>query len=150
MQMSGADIVIEYLKAEGVTHVFGVVGSSILDLMDSLARSPQIRYVQTQHEQAAAYMADGYARVTGRPGVCVATVGPGATNLIGGVAQAFLESSPVLALCGEVHTLQKPADLIPAYRRALASMRPALVDVVIGNDWDELEAPTKLRVADRY
>lgn len=105
MQMSGADIIVEYLKAEGVTHVFGVVGSSILDLMDALARSPQIRYVQTQHEQAAAYMADGYARVTGRPGVCVATVGPGATNLIGGVAQAFLESSPVIALCGEVHTL---------------------------------------------
>ena len=105
MQVSGADVVVECLKAEDVTHVFGVVGSSILDLMDSLARSPQIRYVQTQHEQAAAYMADGYARVTGRPGVCVATVGPGATNLIGGVAQAFLESSPVLALCGEVHTL---------------------------------------------
>ncbi len=105
MQMSGADIIVEYLKAEGVTHVFGVVGSSILDLMDSLARSPQIRYVQTQHEQAAAYMADGYARVTGRPGVCVATVGPGATNLIGGISQAYLESSPVIALCGEIHTL---------------------------------------------
>jgi acetolactate synthase-1/2/3 large subunit len=105
MQVSGADLIVEYLKAEGVAHVFGVVGSSILDLMDALARSPQIRYVQTQHEQAAAYMADGYARVTGRPGVCVATVGPGATNLLGGVAQAYLESSPVLALCGEVHTL---------------------------------------------
>ena len=59
MQVSGADVVVECLKAEDVTHVFGVVGSSILDLMDSLARSPQIRYVQTQHEQAAAYMADG-------------------------------------------------------------------------------------------
>jgi acetolactate synthase I/II/III large subunit len=105
MQMSGSDIIVEYLKAEGVTHVFGVVGSSILDLMDSLARSPQIRYVQTAHEQAAGYMADGYARVTGRPGICLATVGPGATNLLGGVAQAFLESSPVIALCGEVHTL---------------------------------------------
>lgn len=105
MQMSGADVIVEYLKAEGVSHVFGVVGSSILDLMDALARSPEIRYVQTQHEQAAAYMADGYARVTGRPGVCVATVGPGATNLLGGVAQAYHESSPVIALCGEVHTL---------------------------------------------
>lgn len=105
MKVSGADIVVEYLKAEGVPHVFGVVGSSILDLMDSLARSPEIRYIQTQHEQAAACMADGYARVTGRPGVCVATVGPGATNLLGGVAQAYLESSPVIAMCGEVHTL---------------------------------------------
>src|SRR5439155_23808558 len=98
------DVVVECLKAEDVTHVFGVVGSSILDLMDSLARSPQIRYVQTQHEQAAAYMADGYARVTGRPGVCVATVGPGATNLIGGVAQALPETPPGLPLGGPAHT----------------------------------------------
>ncbi len=186
MQLSGADIVVEYLKAEGVTHVFGVVGSSILDLMDAIARSPEIRYIQSQHEQAAAYMADGYARVTGQPGVCVATVGPGATNLIGGVAQSAPDRRRRAPQRGvrqhaaeAAHSLRGPLhrgpdctcptwprwpgrsgptgsgwksrpELIPAYRRALASKRPALVDVVIGNDWEEMEAPTKLRVVDRY
>ncbi|MFQ5855962.1 MAG: thiamine pyrophosphate-binding protein [Anaerolineae bacterium] len=101
---TGGDLVVAYLKAEGVKFVFGVIGSSILDLTDALYREPAIRYVPTQHEQAAAYMADGYARVTGRLGVCIATVGPGATNLTSGIAQAFVESSPVLALTGDIHT----------------------------------------------
>ncbi len=101
---TGADLVVAYLKAEGVRFVFGVIGSSILDLTDALYREPSIRYIPTQHEQAAAFMADGYARVTGRPGVCIATVGPGATNLTSGIAQAFVESSPVIALTGDIHT----------------------------------------------
>ncbi|RME43569.1 MAG: thiamine pyrophosphate-binding protein [Chloroflexi bacterium] len=101
---SGGDLVVAYLKVEGVQFVFGVIGSSILDLTDALYREPAIRYVPTQHEQAAAYMADGYARVTGKPGVCIATVGPGVTNLTSGIAQAFVESSPVLALTGDIHT----------------------------------------------
>lgn len=101
---SGGDLVVAYLKAEGVKFVFGVIGSSILDLTDALYREPAIRYVPTQHEQAAAYMADGYARLTGQPGVCTATVGPGVTNLTSGMAQAFVESSPVIALAGDIHT----------------------------------------------
>ena len=101
---SGADLVVAYLKAEGVKFVFGVIGSSILDLTDALYREPAIRYIPTQHEQAAAYMADGYARVAGKPGVCIATVGPGATNLTSGIAQAYVESSPVIALTGDIHT----------------------------------------------
>lgn len=101
---SGGDLVVAYLKAEGVKFVFGVIGSSILDLTDALYREPAIRYIPTQHEQAAAYMADGYARVTGQPGVCTATVGPGVTNLTSGIAQAFVESSPVIALTGDIHT----------------------------------------------
>ncbi len=105
MQQSGADIVVKYLKAEGVKYIFGLVGSAILDLMDSLAREPEIKFIPVQHEQAAAFMADGYARVTGEPGVCTATVGPGATNVVGGVAQAFVESSPVIALIGDISTL---------------------------------------------
>ncbi len=101
---TGADLVVAYLKAEGVRYVFGVIGSSILDLTDALYRAPSVRYIPTQHEQAAAFMADGYARVTGQPGVCIATVGPGATNLTSGIAQAFVESSPVIALTGDIHT----------------------------------------------
>jgi acetolactate synthase-1/2/3 large subunit len=101
---TGGDLVVAYLKNEGVKFVFGVIGSSILDLTDALYREPAIRYIPTQHEQAAAYMADGYARVTGKPGVCTATVGPGVTNLASGIAQAYVESSPVLALTGDIHT----------------------------------------------
>ncbi|MFQ5614034.1 MAG: thiamine pyrophosphate-binding protein, partial [Anaerolineae bacterium] len=103
-QGSGGDLVVAYLKAEGVRYVFGVIGSSILDLTDALYREPAIRYIPTQHEQAAAFMADGYARVTGQPGICIATVGPGVTNLTSGIAQAFVESSPVIALTGDIHT----------------------------------------------
>lgn len=101
---TGGDLVVACLKNEGVKFVFGVIGSSILDLTDALYREPTIRYVPTQHEQAAAYMADGYARVTGQLGVCTATVGPGVTNLTSGIAQAYVESSPVLALTGDIHT----------------------------------------------
>jgi len=104
MELNGAELVVKALRAEGVEVIFGVIGSSILDLADAIARTPGLRLIATQTEQAAAYMADGYARVTGKPGVCCATVGPGATNLLGGVAQAFLESAPVIALVGEVHT----------------------------------------------
>ncbi|NIO70879.1 MAG: acetolactate synthase large subunit, partial [Anaerolineae bacterium] len=105
MEGTGADLIVAYLKAEGVRFVFGVIGSSILDLTDALYREPAIRYIPTQHEQAAAYMADGYARVTGRPGVCTATVGPGATNMVSGIAQAYVESSPVIVLLGDISTL---------------------------------------------
>ncbi len=103
-ERTGAEWVIESLRAEGVTHVFGVIGSGVLEILDALQRTSDIRYIQTVHEQCAAAMADGWARVTGRPGVCIATVGPGATNLVSGVAQAYQESSPVIALCGEVST----------------------------------------------
>ncbi|MBW1999080.1 MAG: thiamine pyrophosphate-binding protein [Deltaproteobacteria bacterium] len=101
---TGAEIMVACLKAEGVKFVFGVIGSSILDFMDVLYRTPEIRYIATQHEQAAAFMADGYARVTGETGVCTATCGPGATNMVSGIAGAYHESSPVLALIGDIHT----------------------------------------------
>lgn len=100
----GAEIMVDCLKAEGVKFVFGVIGSAILDFMDVLYREPEIRYIGTQHEQAAAFMADGYARVTGQTGVCTGTCGPGATNMVSGIAGAFHESSPVVALLGDIHT----------------------------------------------
>ncbi len=107
MEKTGADIIVEYLQREGVTHIFGVLGSAVLDLMDSLARQDRIRFIPVQHEQAAAFAADGMARFTGKPAVFTCTVGPGATNATSGIAQAWAESSPVIALFGDVSTLHK-------------------------------------------
>ncbi len=107
MEATGADIIVEYLQREGVTHIFGVLGSAVLDIMDSLARQDKIRYIPTQHEQAAAFAADGVARLTGKPAVVMCTVGPGATNATSGIAQAWVESSPVIALFGDVSTQHK-------------------------------------------
>jgi thiamine pyrophosphate-dependent acetolactate synthase large subunit-like protein len=106
-EATGADIIVEYLQREGVTHIFGVLGSAVLDLMDSLARQDTIRYIPVQHEQAAAFAADGIARLTSKPAVFLATVGPGATNATSGIAQAWAESSPVIALFGDVSTQHK-------------------------------------------
>lgn len=100
----GAEVIVDCLKAEGVQFVFGVIGSSTLDLLDVLYRTPEIRYIPTQHEQAAAFMADGYARVTGKTGICTATCGPGVTNMVTGVAGAYNESSPVIVIGGDIHT----------------------------------------------
>ncbi len=101
MQMMGAQAVWECLHREGVEVVFGIPGGTVIHLFDALARSP-IRHVLTRHEQGAAHAADGYARVTGKVGVCIATSGPGATNLVTGLATAYMDSSPVLAITGQV------------------------------------------------
>jgi thiamine pyrophosphate-dependent acetolactate synthase large subunit-like protein len=103
-EKNGAEIIVDCLKAEGVEYVFGVIGSSILDLLDVIHRTPEIRYVRAQHEQGAAFMADGYARITGKPGVCTATCGPGVTNMVTGIAGAYHDSSPVVAILGDIHT----------------------------------------------
>src|SRR2546428_12706662 len=94
--------VIELLKAEGVRYVFGIVGSTFLDVLDTLYDDKAIEYVNVRHEQAAAFMADGLARVTGLPGACLVTSGPGATNLLTGVAAAYVAHSPVVSLVGGV------------------------------------------------
>jgi acetolactate synthase I/II/III large subunit len=95
-----SDLFVECLENEGVKYVFGVVGEENLDLMQSLEKS-QIEYVSTRHEQAAAFMADVYGRLTGKAGVCISTLGPGATNLITGYADAFLDHSPVVAISAQ-------------------------------------------------
>ena len=101
---NGAQIIVDCLRAEGVTHVFGVIGSAILDLLDVIYQAPDMQYIRAQHEQGAAFMADGYARATGKPGICVATCGPGLTNMVTAIAGAYQENSPVIAIAGEVHT----------------------------------------------
>ena len=99
MQLTGAEIVVECLKEQGVDTVFGYPGGAILNVYDELYKhSNEIRHILTSHEQGAAHAADGYARATGRVGVCMATSGPGATNLVTGIATAYMDSVPVVAI----------------------------------------------------
>jgi len=100
MQIGAGRAVIELLKAEGVRHVFGIVGSTFLDVLDALYDDKSVEYVNVRHEQGAAFMADGLARVTGTPAACLVTAGPGATNLITGIAGAHVAHSPVIAIAG--------------------------------------------------
>lgn len=99
MQLTGAEIVIECLKEQGVDTVFGYPGGSILNVYDELYKHrDEIRHILTSHEQGASHAADGYARATGKVGVCLATSGPGATNLVTGIATAYMDSIPIVAI----------------------------------------------------
>lgn len=99
MQLSGAEIIIECLKEQGVDTVFGYPGGQILNVYDALYKhSDEIRHILTAHEQGAAHAADGYSRATGKVGVCFATSGPGATNLVTGIATAYMDSIPMVAI----------------------------------------------------
>ena len=103
MQINGAQVLIEVFKEHGVDTVFGYPGGAVLDIYDELYKaSDVIRHVITCHEQGAAHAADGYARATGRTGVVIATSGPGATNLVTGIANAYLDSVPMVAITGNV------------------------------------------------
>ena len=102
-KMTGAQALIESLKREKVDVMFGISGGALLPIHDVLCDS-EIRHILARHEQGAAHMADGYARASGRAGVCMATSGPGATNIVTGLANAYLDSSPVVALTGQVNT----------------------------------------------
>jgi acetolactate synthase-1/2/3 large subunit len=101
-ELDGARILCECLIAEGVDTIFGYPGGVILPLYHVLCEYPEIRHILVRHEQAAAHAADGYARVTGKVGVCLGTSGPGATNLVTGIATSMMDSTPVLALTGQV------------------------------------------------
>ncbi|MCR4690915.1 MAG: biosynthetic-type acetolactate synthase large subunit [Lachnospiraceae bacterium] len=104
MQLTGAEIVIEVLKEQGVDTVFGYPGGTILNIYDALYKhQDEIRHVLTSHEQGAAHAADGYARSTGKVGVCMATSGPGATNLVTGIATAYMDSVPMVAITCNVN-----------------------------------------------
>ncbi|NOZ71252.1 MAG: biosynthetic-type acetolactate synthase large subunit [Chloroflexi bacterium] len=104
MKRTGAQIIWEAMLREGVTTVFGMPGGAILPAFDALAQYPQIHFVLSRHEQGAAHMADGYARVSGDVGVCVVTSGPAATNLVTGLATAMMDSVPIVAVTGQVPT----------------------------------------------
>lgn len=102
MKLSGAQILCESLLKEGVEVMFGFPGGAVLPFYDALHDYSQLRHILVRHEQGAAHAADGYARVSGKVGVCVATSGPGATNLVTGIAGAYLDSSPIIAITGQV------------------------------------------------
>lgn len=103
MQLTGAEIVIECLKEQGVDTVFGYPGGTILNIYDALYKhSGEINHILTSHEQGASHAADGYARATGKVGVCLATSGPGATNLVTGIATAYMDSVPIVAITANV------------------------------------------------
>jgi acetolactate synthase-1/2/3 large subunit len=99
--MNAAELLVRCLENEGVQLVFGLPGEETLELMDALLDSP-IRFIETRHEQGAAFMADVYGRLSGKAGVCLSTLGPGATNLLTGVVDAYLDRAPLVAITGQV------------------------------------------------
>ncbi len=102
MKLNGAQILCESLLKEGVEVMFGIPGGAVIPFYDVLPEYPKLRHILTRHEQGAVHAAEGYARALGKVGVCVATSGPGATNLVTGIASAYLDSSPMVALTGQV------------------------------------------------
>ena len=103
-RMNGADAILRSLEAEGVDTVFGIPGGAILPTYDAFARGTTVRHVLARHEQGAGHMAEGYARASGRTGVAIATSGPGATNLVTPIADAWMDSTPLVCITGQVRT----------------------------------------------
>jgi len=102
VELSGSEIIIQFLKDEGVEHLFGYPGGAVLHIYDALHKQNDIKHILVRHEQGATHAADGYARATGKPGVCLVTSGPGATNAITGIATAFMDSVPLIVITGQV------------------------------------------------
>ena len=131
-----ADLLVECLEEEGVHYIFGIPGEENLAVMEAISRS-KIEFITVRHEQGAAFMADVYGRLTGKAGVCMATLGPGATNLITGVADADCDGAPLVAISGQVGTdkmhitahqyLDLRAMFEPITRRAYTVVRPDTV-----------------------
>ncbi|MEM2874706.1 MAG: biosynthetic-type acetolactate synthase large subunit [Candidatus Hadarchaeales archaeon] len=142
-EMTGSKALFEALRAEGVKHIFGIPGGAIIPVYDALYDEHEIIHILTRHEQAAAHAADGYARALGRPGVCMSTSGPGATNLTTGILNAYMDSSPVVAISGQVPTKTLGTD---AFQEAdmLSLMLPATKHNFIIHSVDELPATVRL------
>jgi len=102
VELSGSEIIIQFLKDEGVKHLFGYPGGAVLHIYDALHKQEGLEHILVRHEQGATHAADGYARATGKPGVCLVTSGPGATNAVTGIATAFLDSIPLVVITGQV------------------------------------------------
>lgn len=102
MELSGSEIIIQFLKDEGVEHIFGYPGGCVLHIYDALQQQDGLKHILVRHEQGATHAADGYARATGKPGVCLVTSGPGATNAVTGIATAYMDSIPLVVITGQV------------------------------------------------
>ena len=134
-QLTGAESLVDALEQHGVRHIFGVSGGAALPLFDAVgADACAIDLVMTRHEQGAAHMADGYARVTGKPGVVLVTSGPGASNIMTGLMTANMDSVPVIALTGQVPTTAIGTD---AFQEA---------DIIGTVSYTHLTLPTTSRV----
>jgi len=104
LMLKGAEILLKCLEEEGVDIVFGYPGGQILPVYDALYQQSKIKHILTRHEQGAVHAAEGYARASGKVGVCISTSGPGATNLVTGIADAYMDSVPIVAFTGQVGT----------------------------------------------
>ena len=104
MELSGSQIITQFLKDEGVEVIFGYPGGAVLHIYDELYKQQDVQHILVRHEQGAGHMADGYARATGKPGVCLVTSGPGATNVVTSIATAYMDSIPLVVLTGQVPT----------------------------------------------
>ena len=102
--ITGAEALLKSLSAEGCEVIFGIPGGVLLPLYEAIYQQTKIKHILTRHEQGAVHAADGYARATGKVGVCLATSGPGATNLVTGIANAYMDSIPIVALTGQVNS----------------------------------------------
>jgi acetolactate synthase-1/2/3 large subunit len=102
--MLGSDAILRSLELEGVEVAFGIPGGAILPTYDAVARGTRVRHVLARHEQGAGHMAEGYARASGKPGVAIATSGPGATNLVTAIADAWMDSTPLVCITGQVRS----------------------------------------------
>ncbi len=100
--LSGADMIARALHDEGVEYIYGYPGGAALHIYDALFRQDKVQHILVRHEQAATHAADGYARASGKPGVVLVTSGPGATNAVTGIATAYMDSIPMVVLCGQV------------------------------------------------
>jgi len=122
MRMNGAQILLESLVREGVEHIYGYPGGVVLPLYDRFPEFPKLHHVLVRHEQGAAHAADGYARASGKVGVCLATSGPGATNLVTGICTAMMDSVPMVAITGNVarDLLGRDGFQVVAYEAATA------------------------------
>ena len=122
MKLSGADIIVRTLIEQGCETVFGYPGGQILNVYDSLYKyQNEITHILTAHEQGAAHAADGYARTTGKVGVVISTSGPGATNLVTGIATAYLDSIPMVAICTSFGTSMSTGPGLPDFAITNAS-----------------------------
>lgn len=143
VELTGSVALIEALKAEDVKHIFGIPGGAAIPIYDALYDEHEIHHILTRHEQGAAHAADGYARALGKPGVCMTTSGPGATNLTTGILNAYMDSSPIVAISGQVPTTTLGSD---AFQEAdmLSVMLPITKHNFIVHRVQELPAVVRL------
>ncbi|MFK7161819.1 acetolactate synthase 3 large subunit [Marinospirillum sp. MEB164] len=139
--LSGADMITRFLADEGVEYIYGYPGGAALHIYDAIHRQDKVQHILVRHEQAATHMADGYARATGKPGVVLVTSGPGATNAVTGIATAYMDSIPMVVLCGQVmsHLIGEDAfqetDIIgvtrPIVKHSFSIKHPAEIPMVL-------------------